>query len=108
MEISDITGRIATVLKSDNVQAKRNIISTLGSNLIFDDKNLIIINRKEVEALISGVKRFKSTYPKFEPNLSLIEQGLNEKSSLKRDDFSIMLRTWDDVRLAIIEENKQI
>ncbi|MBP9782544.1 MAG: hypothetical protein KBC50_02325, partial [Candidatus Pacebacteria bacterium] len=79
-------------LESDDIQAKRNIISALGSNLIWDDENLLIINKKEIQALIDGVKRIKSTYHKFEPKLSFAGQGVKEKTPLEKDVFSIMLR----------------
>ena len=105
MEISNITERIATVLKSDDIQAKRNILSALGSNLVWDDENLLIINKKEIEILINGVKRIKSTYPKFEPRNYVVNKGSNEKTEPKDPVFSIMLRTWENVRLAIIQEN---
>jgi hypothetical protein len=41
----------------------------------------------------------------FEPKITFTAQGLNEKTSEFSPVFSILLRTWDDVRLAIIEEN---
>lgn len=92
MEINDISGRIAKVLRSDDVQAKRKILSALGTNLVWDDEKLIIINKKEVQALIDGVKNIKSIYPKFEPSLNVDIQGLNEKTDLLQPVFSIMLR----------------
>jgi len=94
MEINDISGRIAKVLQSDDVQAKRKILSALGTNLIWDDEKLIIINKKEVQALIDGMKNIKSIYPKFEPSLSVDMQGLNEKTDLLQPVFSIMLPTY--------------
>ncbi len=75
MEIADITGRVATVLQSDDVQAKRNIISALGSNLVWDDENLLIINKKEIQALIDGVKKNKLIISEFEPKNPLDIQG---------------------------------
>ncbi len=75
MEIVDITERIAMVLESDDIQAKRNIISALGSNLIWDDENLLIINKKEIQALIDGVKRNRLVISEFEPKNALATQG---------------------------------
>jgi DNA invertase Pin-like site-specific DNA recombinase len=92
IEIADLTGRVGEVLKSDNIQSKRNLLSSLGSNLVWNEEKLSIINRKEIDALINGVKRHKSEYLEFGISKSLIGQGLNEKSPLKRDDFSIKLR----------------
>ena len=90
MEIADMTQRVAGVLKSDDVQAKRNILSSLGSNLVWDDEKLIIINKKEIQTLIDATKNTKSIYSKFEPNLSLMEQGLKEKTGA----FSPVFSTW--------------
>lgn len=92
MNITDITGRVATVFESDNVQAKRNILSELGSNLIWDDENLLIINKKEVEKLIQAVKGIKSTFPKFEPRNYVANKELNEKTSEFSPVFSTLLR----------------
>ena len=40
----------------------------------------------------------RAKLPEFEPNLSFEEQGLNEKTSLKRDVFSTMLPILDEFR----------
>lgn len=75
MEIANITERIITVLNSDDVKAKRNIISSLGSNLIWNDENLRIINRKEINALIDGTKKSGLILSEFEPKNVLAGQG---------------------------------
>ncbi len=91
MEIVDISSRIINVLNSDNVEAKRKVISALGSNLIWNDKKLIVINKDEVNALIDSVKRVKAEYPKFEPRNYVVNKGLKRKTELLGPAFSMML-----------------
>jgi site-specific DNA recombinase len=91
MEIADISSRIETVLNSGDVEAKRKILSALGSNLVWDDEKLLINNTDEVDALINAVKRNKLEYPKFEPKNHVVNKGLNEKNPHKNDGFSTML-----------------
>jgi len=92
MEIVDISSRIVDVLNSDNVQAKRRVISALGSNLIWNDKSLIIINKDEINTLIEGVQRVKSIYTKFEPKNYVVNKGAKEKTEPIDPAFSMMLR----------------
>lgn len=94
MEIVDVSSRIATVLKSDNVQAKRSIISALGSNLVWDDKNLLIINKEEIDTIINGVKMVKSAYPMFEPKDYVVNKGSKEKTEPLDPAFSCLLPTY--------------
>ncbi len=91
MEITDISSRIVNVLNSNNVQAKRNILAALGSNLVWNDKELLIINRPEIDVLINGVTKIRSEYPKFEPRNHVMDKGLNEKTSEFSPVFSTML-----------------
>lgn len=89
MQITDITERITSVFKSDNVQAKRNIISALGSNLIWNEEKLFIHNKKEINILIEGIKIHKSNYCKFEPKNALDKQGRFQGNDMH---FSTLLR----------------
>lgn len=91
MEITDITAGVSHVLKGEDAASKRNILSSLGSNLIWDDKNLTIINTKEVDALIAGIKRVKAEYPKFEPKNYRVNKGQNEKTGDFSPAFSSLL-----------------
>ncbi len=92
MGIVDITERILIVLKSDNIEAKRKILASLGSNLVWDNKNLIIINKKEIDVLINGIKSKKAILSEFEPKKELDNKGLNRKISPFKTDFSKVLR----------------
>ncbi len=92
MEIADITERIAGVFKSDNVEAKRKMLSSLGSNLTWDSEELNIHNDIAIEKLIEGIKRAKSVNPEFEPKNYVVNKGSKEKTEPKDPVFSIMLR----------------
>lgn len=98
MEIVDISSRIADVLRSDNVEAKRKIISALGSNLIWNDKILMINNAPEINCIIECVKSLKREYPKFEPEKYVVAKGLNEKTESFEPAFSKMLPVYDEFR----------
>ncbi|MCX6756193.1 MAG: recombinase family protein [Candidatus Nomurabacteria bacterium] len=89
MDITNLTQGVVEVLQNGSFQSKRNILSKLGSNLVWNDEKLSIYNRKSIEALVKGIKSIKSIYPKFEPSLSFAEQGLNEKTS----EFSLVNST---------------
>lgn len=92
MEINDISGRIAQVLQSDDIQAKRKIIFALGSNLIWNEKILLIVNADEINTIINSVQRIKSQYPEYEPRNYVVDKGLNEKTEPFDPAFSMMLR----------------
>lgn len=90
-EIVDLTLCMNKVLESGTLQAKRNILSKLGSNLIWDDKNLIIYNRPSINKLVNGIKSSMLCPSKFEPKLSFASQGLNEKTEPIDPVFSTLL-----------------
>ena len=100
-EIVSFSVSFAEVLKNGSVDHKRKVLLGLGSNLVWDEENLCITWRKSTQRLIDGVKGMKAKLPEFEPKLNFDTQGLNEKTPLKRDVFSIMLRTWEDVRKSL-------
>lgn len=91
-EIVDLTLYMSKVLESGTLQAKRNILSKLGSNLVWDDKNLFIYNRPAINKLVNGVKLSMQVSTKFEPKLPFVTQGLNEKTSEFSPVFSTLLR----------------
>lgn len=102
-ELVDLTQCMRKVLADGTVQQKRNVLSKLGSNLIWNDIELSVCNTPEIDALIQGIKRTKLENPWFEPRNYVVYQGSNEKTEPKDPVFSTMLRTWDDVRLAILQ-----
>lgn len=99
MEIADITQRIASVFQGDNIEAKRKMLSSLGSNLVWNDKELNIYNDIAIEKLIEGVKRAKQLNSKFEPRNYVVKHGSKEKTEPK-DPFFLLCsvgrdRTYD-------------
>lgn len=91
MQIVNITAITLKVFQSDDSQAKRNILSELGSNLTWNDENLLINNKKEINTLINGIKRVKSLYPEFEPKNYQVNKGSNEKTAEFSTAFSTLL-----------------
>jgi predicted nucleic-acid-binding protein len=90
-EIASFSESIAEVLKNGSLDQKRKVLFALGSNLVWNEENLCITWSKSTQALIDGVKGMKVKLPEFEPNLPFAVQGLNEKTPLEKDVFSIML-----------------
>ena len=90
-EIVSFSESIEEVLKNGSLDQKRKVLFALGSNLVWNEENLCITWSKATQALIDGVKGMKVNLPEFEPKLNFDIQGLNEKTSLKRDVFSFML-----------------
>ena len=101
-EIVDLTVFAKKILKSDNIQAKREVLSKLGSNLVWNEKELFIYNDKAIDKLIEGIKGIRLKFPKFEPENYQVPQGLNEKTDAFSPVFSMLLQTWDEVRQIVI------
>ena len=101
-EIVDLTVFAKKILKSDNIQAKREVLSKLGSNLVWNEKELFIYNDKAKDKLIEGIKDIRLKFPKFEPENYQAPQGLTEKTDAFSPVFSMLLQTWDDVREIVI------
>lgn len=97
-EIADLTLIARKILENGSIQSKREILSKLGSNLVWDEEKLLIYNDKAIDKLIEGIKGIKSRFPKFEPKNYQVPQGLNEKNRHIDPIFSTLLRTWDNVR----------
>ena len=66
-EIVDLTQEFADIIENGTVEAKRKVLSRLGSNLIWDEKKLSIVNNKSVQALIDGLNNARRKNTKFEP-----------------------------------------
>ncbi len=88
--IVDITTTIKKTLEYGEPKAKRNILSEIGSNLTWNDKNLLISNSPEVNKLVECIKGIKSKFPEFEPKNFVIPQGINKKTGTKNTES----RTW--------------
>ena len=94
-EIADLTLCMKEILEKGSMQAKRNILSKLGSNLIWNDEKLSISNSNAINKLVEGIKRAKAINSKFEPKNYRINKGLKEKTSSFQPVFSTLLRGED-------------
>lgn len=90
-EIVDLTLCAKEILLKGTMQAKRNILSKLSSNLVWDEENLSIYNSKSIEKLVEGIKGARENNPKFEPKNCIVWKGLNEKTDEFSPIFSTML-----------------
>lgn len=97
-EIADLTATAKEVMETGSIQAKRELLSKLGSNLVWDGEKLLIYNDKAIDKLINGIKGIKSKFPEFEPKNYQVPQGLNRKNRAFDPIFSTLLRAWEDVR----------
>jgi len=98
MEITNLIEEIEKVIEKGTLEAKRNILSRLGSNLVWNDEKLSIYSRKSINTLVEGIKGIKSEFPKFEPKKYQVPQGLNEKNRAFDPIFSTMLPLVDEFR----------
>ncbi len=73
-EIVDLTTEFRNIIENGTVEAKRRVLSRLGSNLIWDEKELRISNRKSVQALVNGLNRVRAENPWFEPEKTLADK----------------------------------
>ena len=88
-DIVDITQELSKVFKEGTIQAKRNMLSRLGSNLVWNGKKLSIYNSIAINKLVERIQSIKLEYPRFGIKTFLTEQGLNEKTS----EFSLVNST---------------
>ena len=91
-EIVDLTLSLKEDLEGGSVQEKKEVLSTWGSNLVWDDKNLFIYNDSGVNKFVEGVKGMRAKNPQFEPRNYAVNKGLNEKTEPLNSVFSMMLR----------------
>lgn len=91
-EIVDITQELAFTLTNGTIEAKRNILSKLGSNLTWNGEILSISNKKSINKLVERIISMRLEFPRFEPKTFFTAQGLNEKTSGFSPVFSTMLR----------------
>lgn len=66
-KIIDLGLELKNILKNGTVTAKREVLSKLGSNLIWDEEELFISNTKPIQILIDGLEWAREKNPRFEP-----------------------------------------
>lgn len=80
-DIADITTTIIDVLSTGSYDAKRSILTKLGSRLTWDDEKLLIDSKKSINTFINGVKTVKPILSKFGNQKALVRQELKDDSS---------------------------
>ena len=91
-ELFDLTSTFKDIMQTGTFEAKRSVLTRLGSNWVWNDKELLIHNTNAVNTLISGIKTLKPILSKFGNEKALVEQGLNDDNST----LCITLRKrWD-------------
>ncbi len=91
MEITDLIEEDKKVIENGTLEAKRSLLSRLGSNLVWNDEKLNIYSRKSINTLVEGIKGIKSQFPKFEPKNYVVDKSSNEKTDEFSPAFSMML-----------------
>ena len=93
MDILEIAKESSKIFASGNdIKAKKEILSKLGSNLVWNEENLFIYNKKSINKLVEGIKGIKSEFPEFEPKNFLVNKSSKEKTDEFSPVFSTMLR----------------
>lgn len=77
-EIVDLSEEIKNIFEKGSYDAKRNILSKIGANLIWNDKNLIVSNRNSINKLIEGIKCIAPYFNRLEPKKVLANKGQND------------------------------
>ncbi|MFA6585566.1 MAG: recombinase family protein [Candidatus Paceibacterota bacterium] len=88
-KIIDLGLEMKKIIKNGTTMAKREILSKLGSNLIWDEEELNIINKKPIQVLIDGLLWAKQKNPKFEPS-SIVDTS--SQNDVFEDIRPILLR----------------
>jgi site-specific DNA recombinase len=73
-KIIDLTRIMYEKIVGDDLTEKRDFLSKLGSNLVWNEEILNIINTKPIQALIDGIKKAKEENPLFEPSTTLANE----------------------------------
>lgn len=90
------------VFKNGTVERKRKMLSKLGSNLVWDEKKLSIINTPWIQSVINGLNEAKSKNKEFEPKNSLAEQ---DQTGVFQFVSPILLRACDKVRNVLLKKS---
>lgn len=102
-KIVELTQIMVEIILGDNLEDKRSCLSSLRSNLIWNEENLSIINAKPVQTLIDGINLTKLKHPLFEPE-NIVDTS--ERNKVFQAALPDLLQTWDNVRNAFISSNK--
>ena len=101
-EILCIGSEIVRAFESDDVTHKRAILAKLGSNFIWNEEKLVIINRPVVQMLIDGLMQAKVKNDRFEPQNSLADK---DETGVFDTVSPILRSTCDNVRTYLMAKN---
>ena len=94
-EIVDINVEIVDTLKNGTITEKRELLTRLGSNLVWNEEKLSILNRISIDTLIKGLKQAKLKNPQFEPRFY---EACKDKTDVFASVRPNLLRTLDAFR----------
>ncbi|MBP6974839.1 MAG: hypothetical protein KBB54_02740, partial [Candidatus Pacebacteria bacterium] len=92
LDITNIIEDIHKVIEKSSYTAKRQMLSRLGSNLVWNDEKLSISAKESINILVNGIKDIKLNNPKFEPKKYIVLYDSNKKTESFDPVFSTMLR----------------
>ena len=89
-EIMNITQGISDVFVNGNFEAKRIVLTEIGANIVWNDENLFVSNKKSIEVFCSGLKSINANMIGFGNEKTLMDKGFNHQN----EEFCISLRKW--------------
>lgn len=107
-EIIDLGQAWQKVFNKGNIKDKREVLNTLGTNLVWDEEKLIVHNDSWLNVFISGIKNVKLEKEKYEPKINPYEISTMERKIAPFEDYrSYLLSIIDDVRTLYLEEETE-
>lgn len=94
-EILTIGSRIVDRLENGSFKDKKEMVDILGSNLFWDEKNLIIVYPKEIQRVIDGLNEATKKNIEFEPKNTLADR---DQTGVFVSVIPILSRMLQDVR----------
>ena len=100
MEMTTIGSEIGLVWKNGSIEDKREVLSKLGSNFLWDEEKLSITNTSEINTLISGYKTIQTKIKESELANTVINIREFEEN---QEAFPSLQTMWDNVRTFLIK-----
>lgn len=93
------------IIENGTADERRELMELMCSNLILKDRKVSVIKDKCYKIIEKGLLSAKAKNPAFEPRFI---QDVSSSNQHFEDVIPIVLRTWDNVRKAIIQENNDL
>ncbi len=87
-EITDVASSVINTIENGSYEAKRRVLTALGSNIVWDEEKLIFYSKKSIEVFFSGIKMIQSNFEGFGNEKTLTYEGLNHQN----EEFCITMR----------------